>query len=342
MYKEAEMAKKHIQPNDLADRVIDIHAHTGINLKSFAQLEFPYCSSLEDIYYRQVANGVNCSVVFPINANLYFDQDIYLASGKLVPAAKPLSPVPYERENLMLLTELYRFCPERSSHFLPFISADPGRDVTGQIQSMRALAQDFPIYGLKFSPVACQSPVSQLLTVGAPILALAAAQNWPILFHVTVYPEEKYSQASDTLRIAQEHPELRVCLAHCIGLHRAALEQAAALPNVWVDTAALKIQVQLAYEESPLMALPEDRLPCDCSDHIQVMRELMRRFPATMLWGSDAPYHSYIVRRLQAEGTYTDFRLKGTYEDEKAALDALSPKARAQLRANAIRFIFGD
>ena len=54
------MAEPHIRPHDLADKTIDIHAHTGISLKSYASLEFPYCASLEDIYYRQIVNGVTC------------------------------------------------------------------------------------------------------------------------------------------------------------------------------------------------------------------------------------------------------------------------------------------
>ena len=258
------MPQRHIQPRDLANKVVDVHTHVGISLKSFAQLEFPYASTIEDIYYRQIACGVGASVVFPINANLFFDQPTYLATGKLVPAEKPISPVPYERENLMLLTELYRYCPERADHFIPFVSADPGRMVKEQVQSLRALAQEYPIYGLKIVPVACQSPVAQLLDVGKPLMDLAAEQGWPVLFHVTTHPDERFSQASDTLDVIEQHPHMRFCLAHCIGLHHGMLKRAAALGNVWVDTAALKIQVQLADEGSPLMAVPPDRFPCDC------------------------------------------------------------------------------
>jgi len=335
------MAKPHIRPQDLARKTIDIHAHTGISLKSYASLEFPYCSSLEDIYYRQVANGVDCSVIFPVNANLYFDQDVYIATGKLVPAAKPLSPVPYGIENQMLLTEVYTFCPERSHHFLPFVSADPGRKVPEQVKHLRTLAQEFPIYGLKIVPVACQSPVAQLLDVGEPIMELAAEMGWPVLFHVTTHPGEQYSQACDTLRVVAKHPELRFCLAHCIGLHNDSIMRAIALPNAWIDTAALKIQVQLAHENNPVMALPAERFPCDCSNYVDVIKTLVARFPTRILWGSDAPYHSYIVRRMQSEGNYVDFRLKGTYEDEKAALDALTPAQRTRLHANALEYLFG-
>ena len=82
-------------------------------------------------------------------------------------------------------------------------------------------------------------------------------------------------------------------------------------------------------------------LDLDYSDHTRVFQELVERYPTTMLWASDSPFHSYITRRLQGEGVYREFRLKGTYEEEKAALDALSAAQRALVSANTVRFLFG-
>jgi beta-lactamase superfamily II metal-dependent hydrolase len=79
----------------------------------------------------------------------------------------------------------------------------------------------------------------------------------------------------------------------------------------------------------------------DYSDHTHVFQELVERYPTTMLWATDSPYHSYITRRHQGEGVYREFRLKGTYEEEKAAFDALSPTQRAQVSENTVRFLFG-
>jgi predicted TIM-barrel fold metal-dependent hydrolase len=241
----------------------------------------------------------------------------------------------------MLLYDVFRFCPERAAHFLPFVSVDPGRKIPEQLAALREFEQEFPIYGLKIVPVACQTKVTKLLEEGEDFLEFAAERNWPILFHVTADPGEGFSGVEDTFRVVEKHPELRYCLAHCAGFDRRHLDRADALSNVWIDTAALKIQVQLAHEESPIMAAAPDRFECDYSDHLQVMRSLVSRYPRTIIWGSDTPYHSFIIRRLQAEGCYRDFRLKGTYEDEKAALDVLSPEEREQLSLNALEFIFG-
>jgi predicted TIM-barrel fold metal-dependent hydrolase len=335
------MVGKHVQRQDLIGKVLDVHAHVGINIKAFAETGFPYCSSIEDLFYRQTANGVDCSVVFPISPGLFFDIPHYVETGELLPAARPMSTAPYVQENRMLLYDVFRFCPERASHFLPFLSVDPGREIQEQLASLRKLEQEFPIYGLKIAPVACQTRVTKLLEEGEVFLEFASERNWPILFHVTVDPREEFSGAEDTFRVMERHPELRYCLAHCIGLHRGYLERANAMPNAWVDTSALKIQIQLAYENSLVMAPPPDRLECDCSDHLKVIQTLVHRYPRTIVWGSDAPYHSYITRRLQAEGFYYEFRLKGTYEEEKAAWNILSPEHRQRINLNALEFIFG-
>ena len=330
------IAEKHLLREDLVGKVIDAHSHIGIALREAAQINFPYCSSAEDLAYRHKANGVDFGVVFPISPALYYDLPTIIETGELRPAARPISRVPYERENRLLLTDVYRFCPEHSRRFMPFISVDPGRLIDEQIASLEELEQEFPIYGVKIHPLMAQSKALALLDVGAPLLEFFASRNWPVLFHASTDPTDPFSQAADILLVVERHPELRFCLAHCICCHRESLERAATLPNAYVDTAALKIQVELfRAEKSPAM------LDLDYDDHRRVFQELVERYPTTMLWASDAPFHSYITRRLQGEGVYREFRLKGTYEEEKAAFDALAPSQRAQVSENTVRFLFG-
>jgi predicted TIM-barrel fold metal-dependent hydrolase len=336
------MVERRTRRADLTGKTIDIHCHAGIQVREAAQIGFPYCASIEDLAYRQKANGVDASVVFPSGPDLFFDLTTLIETGRKVPAARPFSRAPYERENRLVLTDVFRFCPEHSGRFLPFISVDPGRCVQEQIAVLRELEEEFPIYGAKIAPVSTQTSVMELLGRGESFFDFFAARDWPVLFHVAVSQGEEYSQAADTLDVIERHPELRYCLAHCIGFHRELLERADALPNVWVDTSALKIQVELAHQDSPLMALTPDRIEGDFSDHIEVMRELVQRFPRTIIWGTDSPYHSYITRRQQGEGVYAEFRLKGTYEQEKAALDALTPEQQTQNNANALEFLFGQ
>jgi len=191
--------------------------------------------------------------------------------------------------------------------------------------------------------VDCQSPVTGLLNAGRPLMEFAEERDLPILLHTTADPDEGYSRASLCLQVAEANPRTRFCLAHCIGFHKDSLEKAAALPNVWVDTAALKIQVQCAFENNRIIAAPHERFDADYSDYTQVMTALFKQYPETILWGSDSPWYTFICRRKQAEGSYLEFRLKGTYEDEKAALDALPSQARTKAsNANTLAFLFGN
>ena len=114
----------------------------------------------------------------------------------------------------MLLFDVFRFCPERASHFLPFISVNPGRMIQEQLAAIHELEQEFPIYGIKVIPVGCQTKVTKLLEEGEVFLELAHKHDWPILFHVTTDPQEGFSGAAKTFTVIEKHPELRYCLAH--------------------------------------------------------------------------------------------------------------------------------
>jgi len=336
------MAEKHLDKAALQGKTIDAHAHLGFSLRAFASLGYPYAQSLEDLYYRQRACGVDVNIVFPFTPDLYFEPHA-VAQGNCLPDPAPISPVPYGLENRMVLREVFGFFPELSHRFLPFLSVDPGRAIAEQVADLTALADEYPIYGLKLVPVFCQSPVTALLEEGKPLLDFARARNLPVLLHTTTDPHEEYSRVDLTFQVVEANPDLRFCLAHCIGFHRGWLDRAAILPNVFVDTAALKIQVQSVFEGNELMATGDDLFPADYADHTAVMRALSEAYPDTLLWGTDSPAYTYMIRRKQAEDYYVTFNLKGSYEDEVAALNALSDDLRRQVcNTNTLRFVFGE
>jgi predicted TIM-barrel fold metal-dependent hydrolase len=259
-----------------------------------------------------------------------------------VPASPPLSEAPYALENRLVMQEVFLFCPEWSDHFLPFVSMDPGRAIGGQIAALDLLTEEYPLYGVKISPIFCQSPITALLSEGRPLVEWAAERNLGFLLHISADPDEAYSQVRTTFDLTQEFPEVRFCLAHCAAFDKRVLEASSAAPNVWVDTAALKIQVQAALENNPAMAAPADRFESDYTDHRRVLADLAEAYPDTIVWGSDSPAYSYICRRKQAEGHWLDFRLKGSYEDEVAALDSLNSELRQRVGGeSALDFIFG-
>ena len=337
------MADCHLTRAGLAGKRIDAHSHVGVYLKAYLCGEFPYAQSLEGLSCMQQAHGVDVNVIFPFGPELYFDVQKMIA-GSAVPAAEPVSPVPYAAENALLMRELFDCCPELKGRFLPFVCADPGRLVDAQLDAIRRLETDYPIYGIKISPVLCQMPVTRLLDEGRPLVDFARSRDIPILLHTTADPRETFSHARLVFQVVEANPQVRFCLAHSIAFHRGYLDRAARMDNVWVDTSAATIQVQLAREDSLLIAAGPDRFDADYSDHRRVVKGLVDSYPETILWGSDAPAYSYIVRRRQGEGPddFEDFRLKATYEDEVAALDLLTDEQRrAVTNTNTLKFLFG-
>ncbi|MBN2291200.1 MAG: amidohydrolase family protein [Pirellulales bacterium] len=334
---------RHITPADLADKTIDCHTHLGISAKAVACGEYPYGQSIEGLYYRMHSGGVDTALVFPCDPELYFDLAA-LVEGRMEPAKHSFSPAPYVAENRNLMNEVFRFCPEYKDRFIPFVSVDPGRMVYEQVDALQKLEEDFPIYGIKVVPVSCQTPITELLRKGRVFLDFARERNIPFLFHTTVDPQETYSHARMAFEVIDSAPELRFCLAHCVGFHRGYLDRAAAADNIWVDTSAMAIQVQAVLKYPGFMATGDDLFAADYTDHTSVMRSLVEAYLDTILWGSDSPFYSYISRRKQGEAAdaFMDFDLKASYEDEKAALDALSPELKkAVSNTNTIRFLFG-
>ena len=332
---------RRLGPQDLAGKIIDIHSHAGVSLKPYMRTEFPYCQSVEDLYYRQIAGGVDVNVVFPFSEDLYFDPE-QVKEGYAVPARAPISDVPFGLENKMLFTEVYSFCREHWQRFLPFVCIDPERDVEGQLRTLTDLDAQYPLYGLKAVPVSSQARLDGLLGPCEAIMDFAVARDLPFLFHVTTYPGDQWSQVSYAFRIAERYPDSRICLAHCIGFDRASLERADAMENIWVDTAALKIQVDLAHERNAVMPADEALFEADYSSHVKVMNALMEQFPNTIIWGTDSPAYSYICGRRESTGKFQEFRLKGFYEQEVEALDGLCPDLREKAgTTNSLAFLFG-
>jgi predicted TIM-barrel fold metal-dependent hydrolase len=336
------MAAKHLGPENLQDKTIDSHSHAGVELKAYSRMEFPYAETIEGLYHRQISAGVDVNVVFPFSGDLFFDP-VELREGIRTPARSPASRVPYAVENRLLLREVFEYCPELSLRFLPFVSMDPAREVAAQLDELNALDEEYAIYGLKINPVGCQSHVIKLLSEGRPLMELAERKGWPILFHTAPRVLDEYSGAEDVFQVVSECPGLRFCLAHCILFHRDLLDHAAEVANVWVDTAAMKIQVDLVRQLVEEGTVRGDQLiDADYSDYLNVMRAIVAAYPDTILWGSDTPAYSYICRRKQGEDTYRTFRYKGVYEDEIQALRGLSEEDRTRVsNGNTLAFLFG-
>jgi len=328
----------------LKGKIIDAHSHAGVSLKAYMNMEYPYAATIEGIAFRQKLYGVDINLIFPHSPDLFFDP-LYLKKGICRIPRKPVSPSPYAIENELLLKEIYEFCPEHRERFIPFVSVDPVRLVKKQAKNIFALEKKYRIYGIKIVPVLCQSSILGLLDEGREFIEIAKERNWPFTLHTTVHPMENFSHAKLAFKVIEKNPDVRFCLAHCIGFDKNFLKLADSMDNVWVDTSALKIQVQLAEENHPVAAPGKSRFDADYSDHKKVLKALVEAFPETIIWGTDTPAYSYIARRKQGTGKsdYVEMRLKATYEDEIFALKALSEKSiRKIANENTLEFLFGE
>lgn len=327
--------------NELMGRVIDVHSHVGVALKGFAKGEYPYAETIESVYYKQLVGGVDMNVVFPFRPDLYCDLKRLIGTGDFVPDENPISPIPYELENRNLFREVYEQCPELSDRFLPFLCVDPGRCQREQLALMDEILRKYPVYGIKIVPILCQSRAIELLKC-PDFFAFAEKHDLPILFHATSNPNEKYSYVGDLFSIIDAYPKLRYCLAHCLGFHEGFMEKADSRENVWVDNSAMKIQVD-SFLDRQNQRRVDNRFPADYSDHRKVFRALVEKFPNTMIWGTDAPAYAYMVDRKTFDGSIVKFRLKGTYEDEIAALNYLSKTQKMKTaNTNTLAFLFGN
>ena len=279
------MAIKYLLRKDFIDKVIDAHSHIGVEIKQYCRGEYPYAQTAEGIYYQQLSSDVDVNVVFPLSNDLYCEP-VKLLEGERIPAKEPLSAIPYKTENQILMREVFIYCPELSKRFLPFVCVDPVREVKAQISELEKLEKDFPIYGIKVNPVGCQSHVSELGVKGRAFLEYAEERKIPFIFHATTVPNDEYSQASDIFKIIEQRPALRFCMAHSLLFNRDYLKMAEETPNVWVDTAAIKIQVDLIrnmLEENKISS--SDLIDADFSDYRKVLLTLAEQYTDTIIWG---------------------------------------------------------
>ncbi len=322
----------------LAGKIIDVHTHAGIALCAYLMGSYPYAQSVESLLYRMNANCVDAAVTFPTWESVYFDAARFLKDRVRVPARPPMAQAPFVLENRLLCEEVYDRTPGAPGRILPFACVDPGRCVGRQATQLESLADEYPLYGIKISGVMIQSSHRHLLGKGTPFVHLAKERNWPILLHSTAYAGDRFCHNSINLAVARRYPRVRFCLAHCLGFDKACLDEADAMDNVWVDSGAMKIQV----EAEEILAPPDRRFRSDYRNYKRVFADLVRAYPRTMLWGSDSPAYTYVERRRYADGSQVNFRLQGSYEQEKAALDSLPPRQRVAVgNHNTCRFLFG-
>lgn len=291
--------------------LIDVHTHIGVDLQFYLAGHHPYALDWPTLGDMTARNGIGRVVVFPMPSYFGLERLGNSLPGLQMQFSTPL--IPYAFENRRLAKELARHA-DGPVAALPFWMVDPARACDAQIEALRSLKAEFPCFGLKIQGTIIRSKISELLQQGRGFLDLAAEWNVPVLIHTSVHPEDEWSQAVDILEVVRSRPEVRFILAHSCRFDRACLDEAAALPNAWLDCSAHGIHCVLATDDNPAVASIDQRFPSDYRDPAQVLADLAAAYPDKLCWGSDAPFDSYLD---------DEFALRGGYDAEIAYLKKL-------------------
>jgi predicted TIM-barrel fold metal-dependent hydrolase len=171
-----------------------------------------------------------------------------------------------------------------------------------------------------------ESRVAALLDEGRPIMEFAEAHRVPIVVHTSYIASDTWSQVRDCLAVAEAFPKARFNLAHSLRMSASYLEEAAEIPNVWVDCAAHLNHCRLALDNHPAVASGGDRVDADFTKPTEVLQAVHNLVPGKYLWGSDNPFQSWCD---------DDMKFVHTYKAEADALHALPPTIKKSIGTTA-------
>jgi predicted TIM-barrel fold metal-dependent hydrolase len=297
--------------------IIDCHNHVGVDLLFYLRGEFPYAQHLSAMIREGRALGVDRWIVFPFVSNLALN--IAKMREAKIDFPGEFETVPYAFENRRLLQEIYELFPELGKFTLPFVMLDPMRNTEAQAKELRKLRGQYKFYGLKIQSTILQADIKSLAQQGRCFLELAEEWGIPFLIHSSVNPADKWAQAKDILKIAEENSCVRFCLAHSCRFDKECLDRVNELPNTWFDNSAHCIHCDCAVQNLPVVAPENRRFKSDFSNPARVIADLAAAYPRKFMWGSDSPFYSYVGR---LDGGVLS--LMSSYEKEVAALKAQS------------------
>ncbi len=156
-------------------KLLDIHAHVGVDPLLYFTHSFPYSHSLRDSFEAGQRVGITHSVVFPWVTSFYYHLPS-LMRGKVLLGGK-VGRAPFHFENEQMLRQLYEIFPSYIPRYIPFVIVDTLREVRKQVRVLETLLRKYPFYGLKVHPRATQAPVVTLRKDGKLLLEFARAHE---------------------------------------------------------------------------------------------------------------------------------------------------------------------
>ena len=323
--------------------LLDVHTHVGVDPKLYLKNSSPYCRSLDAAYQDAVEVGINRTVCFPWVTSLYYDLQKLAASGEVCISGNGVGDAPFHFENEHMLRELYEIFPEYTSHFVPFAIVDTLRETKEQVRVLDKLLDRFSFYGIKVHP---RDTAAQILTLdheGTPILDFARAHDFPILIHASATDIDPLSRIGDVYALARKHPDLRWCAAHFCGFNEALFDEANAIDNMWVDSAAMSIGCGTVLDGLNVYESGPAKLAADYARPEDVFRVMAEKYPDTFMFGTDNPAHSWIDVTTLKSGETLRLDLRSSMAEEVDMMSLIDGELRDKVGfRNALRFIEGS
>jgi predicted TIM-barrel fold metal-dependent hydrolase len=317
--------------------IIDSHTHVGITAEEYLTGGYPYGMSFQDLVIRMKLLGIDRSVVFPCVSSYYLREKMQVSDAG---SEITFSAFPYERENTRLFEEIYSVFPEYSDKALPFVMFDPSVKAEEQVEHLEKIIAAYPVYGMKTVTTYCKSFVNDFEGKGSVLKEFARKYDLPIVFHASWLKEDIWANIFDIIRIAENNPDLRICAAHSGRFSKEALDKAAELPNLFIDTSALKIHCDLALTNNESIPPADDgRFETDYNSPGKVLDDLLTAYPDTIIWGSDTPMNYFF--KVFGYSEIVELKLKADYDSETRALNALEPARKRKVSyENTLKFLF--
>lgn len=279
----------------MKERIIDVHTHCGIDYCNFYRGRYPLGLSAVQLSEISQSNGIDYIVTFPMSQTIYYDQYFFSRERKLLKTNNDACMFPFYLENEYLISEINHF---EFNNIIPFCSFSLHEEVERQIEYLWNKVENGKIFGLKYHPFYDSENIMKIEKY-PEFVELIEKFDLPLICHSGA---DVNSNPNWALKFAENHPAVRVNIAHMAGFNRR------------IEISKQKCEKNVYYDISPCYSMCE-RMNGNIDDSIikinfsnpkDVFEYAYEMFPDNLLWGTDYPW-TYSAKLLRDNKTYYSY-----------------------------------
>lgn len=266
--------------------LFDIHSHIGEqrhNLFGENNL-YPRRQELE-VLIDKYKERIDKIVAFPMPGTVYFNYD------SPNPKKSGISKHPFELENRALIEAVD--ASGRGDKIVPFACVHPRECVTEQLNQLSELMRNKRLCGIKFHTLDTDSSIDDFFS-NTEIVDFCKHYKMPIMIHSGNF--EGVENCNGIFDWADKYPELNICLAHLMTFSKDFFEGLEKYKggNVFTDTSpflALCAYMSKTGKEN----MNTTALDLIYDNPLLVLQSLYKKFPSSLIWGSDEPFDNFEI-----------------------------------------------